>query len=233
MNSNNVIKFPGAGQNRRKEDKPTVTNTVATKEVSLGRQIMGSKNFAAVLILGFVLFTFNLTYSPSEKGEMALKGEGRSLASVQKSSEADLSKEYDFARKLASLELNSSASQNIGRHSTLDDQVRHGVLAGRAYILKHNISDGNLVSIRLQEDESNPAYLLKPTEFLKRYGEWLNKDFESVSPAPEGESVVGDKRVEKYLITTRSGRIFEVTIERDLFNRLTSLFQTEVAANTF
>lgn len=233
MGSNNVIQFPGQGhQGQRPSEEPKKKS--ADKQTSF-RQVLNNKNFIFVLIIGFSLFAFNLKIdsSDSNSSSLASVSEGRGVASVQSTLQEDPSHQYDLARKLASVELRGFRPFSVGRKPSSDDLVRHGVLASKGYIFKRDLENGNVVSIELQADENNPAYLLNPDEFLQEHGDWLNKDFLTVEIDPSGEQVIGDRRLSHYILETKSGRKFKVTIERDLFQRLTSLSQTEVAENSF
>lgn len=225
MGSNNIIQFPG--QKPEKKIKDPKKGLKAEKPVY--KQILENRSFIALSILGFFLFTFNLTFNSHNGDGWVSNGNGRGVASVGPMTKKNLDSEFDFARRLASIDLDSSAAYDIGRHPSMDDEVRYDVLGGRAYILKRDIEGRNLVSIRLQSEENNPVHLLEPIEFLEKYGTWINKDFHHVTRGLEKEKVIGDRIINTFVITTQSGRRFEVTVERDLFQRLTSLAQTEVS----
>lgn len=188
-----------------------------------------------MLIIGFSLFAFNLKIDSLNQSSTGLASlnQGRGVASVQSAIQEDPSHQYDLARKLASVELQRLRPFSVGRKPSSDDQVRHGVLASKGYIFKRDLENGNLISIQLQADENNPAYLLDPQDFLQEYGDWLNKDFLAVEVDQDGEQIIGDRRLSHYILETKSGRKFKIVIERDLFQRLTSLSQTEVAENSF
>lgn len=228
MGSNNVIQFPGQKPEKKIKDPKKSVNS----QKPIYKQILESKSFIALSILGFFLFTFNLTFN-SHTDSFVSNGNGRGVASVGPMSTKNLDHEFDFARRLASIDLDSSAAYDIGRYPSMDDEVRYDVLGGRAYILKRDLDGRNLVSIRLQAEENNPVHLLEPYEFLEKYGTWINKDFHHVSPGLEKEKIIGDRIVNTFVITTQSGRKFEVVVERDLFQRLTSLAQKEVLGKVF
>lgn len=236
MGSNNVIQFPGQGDGRKNADKESLSPTIKVLNASsVLEHASRNKNLVIILILALSLFTFNLKFSSSDvnSANLASLSQGRGLASVQSVSKDDLSAQLNFARQLASMELQESGSSSVGRKPSSYDQVRHGVLANKGYIFKRDLENGNLVSIQLQADENNPAYMLDPESFIEEYGDWLNSDFLSVEPDPAGEQIIGERRLSRYILETRSGRKFKVVIERDLFQRLTLLSQTEVAENSF
>ncbi len=230
MSSNNVIQFPGSGQPGPQRE--------TSKEKTTKRIPLHNKHVVGFLIITFSLFTFNYKFfSDSEGGfaERSSLSSGRKLASIQGGMERYNAKaELAFAKSLASIDLKASVSpEAIGRAPSSDDQIRHGVLASRGYIFKRSLEDGNLVSIELQSDEHNPAYLLDPQDFLTEYGHWVNKDFSSLESIDQEDQIVNDKRISHFLLTTKSGRRFKITVERDLFQRLTTISQTEVDQNSF
>lgn len=242
MGSNNVIKFPGGAAEKSKSQptskaRPPKTPSGADPKNTLKAAVQ-SKPFISAVILGLMTFSFNFMFSANESGIFSSIGSSargpnaRGVASVGPLSNMTAQHQMDLGKMLASTEPLGSF-QAVGRSPSSDDRVRHGVLASRGYVFKRSIESGNLVSIRLQADESNPAYLLNPQDFLREYGEWLNSDFQNVELSEVGEETTGDRRISHYILTTHSGKKYEVKVERDLFQRLTSLDQTEVAGHEF
>src|SRR5690606_35064224 len=111
------------------------------------------------------------------------------------------------------------------------DRVRHGVLASRAYVFQKDIAGGSVVSVKLQSDSDVPAYFLDPESFVAQYGTWLNRDF--LSAELNGEEVTEDQKISHFTIFTKSGDQFALRIERDIYQRLKSISQTQVAGNSF
>lgn len=229
MNSNNVIQFPG----QNPEDKTkSESGTKSVEETKGFKQAFQNKTVIMLLIVGFSMFAFNIGFNKTSSLGSSYKS-SRGLASVNSSTPKDFQAQFDFARKLASVELQNQSSDRVGRHPSSDDQIRHGVLKSKGYILTKNIENGNLISIQLQTDEESPAYLQDPFEFIEEHGAWINKDFLRAYPSPLGETIEGDKRVSQFILETRSGLQYAIRVERDLFQRLTSISQTEVLGHRF
>jgi hypothetical protein len=233
MSSNNVIQFPGGQEKERQEASREVRPTAAPASgASPLKRVLSNKSFLSVLILGLCVFAFNFKFSGPPSQDALSQNEGRGVASVKSISNGlDVELEKELARRLASTTPLSGLTEGLGRSPSSDDRVRHGVLSSRGYIFKRDIAQGYLMSIQLQADEDRPAYLLHPEEFIEDYGRWFNEDFSSVQALSQGEDA--NHLVNHYLLLTHSGKKFEITVERDQFQRLTSLFQTEVADNSY
>ncbi|MAV92148.1 MAG: hypothetical protein CL676_12070 [Bdellovibrionaceae bacterium] len=235
MGSNNVIQFPGGKDPENKKGKPTSEALKAQKNTQkfqpLSQELFQDKKFLSVFAFSFLLVLFNLLVFQGSQGPVLEEGT-RGVASVSEYGLSDVKHQFDLANYLSQTSLDNKEG-DIGRTPSSDDQVRHGVLSSRGYIFQRDLESGNLTSIQLQSDEHHPAYLLNPNEFLNNYGNWLNKDFQSFEALPDQEQIEGDMRVNYFLVTTTSGKTYQVKVVRDMFRRLTSLSQTEVAANAF
>lgn len=230
MSSNNVIQFPGKGDSSPSSKKPA--SPPKNNSGTPVKKALQSKSFLSFSALVLSLLSFNLMFSGSDSSSSSSTMTGRGVASIGEFSFTAVEHQFDLAKMLASGG-DFEGKAELGRAPSSDDQVRHGVLSSRGYIFKKNLSDGYLTSIHLQADETRPAYLLKPKEFVSEYGSWINKDFVSFEPKYPKEQIEGDVRVSYYILTTRTGKKYEVKIVRDMFRRLTSLSQTEVAQNSF
>ena len=230
MGSNNVIQFPGKGSST----PPPKKSSKSSKDVSENpiKDAVQSKSFLAFSALVLSLLSFNLMFSGNGVFEPSPTVGGRGVASVGEFTFTAVEHQFDLAKMLASGQ-DFDEKAELGRSPSSDDQVRHGVLSSRGYIFKKNLANGYLTSISLQADEDKPAYLLEPKEFVSEYGTWINKDLESIEPKFPKEQIEGDVRVSYYILKTRTGKKYEVRIVRDMFRRLTSLSQTEVAQNSF
>lgn len=229
--SSNVIKFPKPSQSAPPSKDPQKAGKQkilpkASKSVAMDKKILG------MLVIAISLFSLNFKFfSASENISHIRTSDGRGVASVQSISNEDRVQQWKLARKLASIEVIDLPDASVGVDPTLEDKVRYGVLANKAYVFQRDNQDGNVISIRLQSENDVPAYLKDPKSFVMDYGRWLNLDFASIEQGEE--EVSGNTRISNFILHTRSGAEYAIRIERDIYQRLKSISQTQVAGNSF
>lgn len=229
-NSNNVIQFPG----RKKEaDAPNATPTAATpapgpapkpkkvKKAKASRKTLAGTVLAVILATGAVN---RYVYSTSEESLDFTSSSSmqRSLASVEKFSwSRDSAWEKKLAEKLASPQVRSIASTQIGRSATMEERLLWGTLEEK-YTVGYKAEDHRIESLLLQDQSSNPAYVLDRQKFLKEFGPLFESNFSSAKLKSVESST--DKTVEAYTLFDKQERVTgEARFELDRHKRLLSL----------
>lgn len=235
-NSNNVIQFPG-----RKKDPETPSNApVASTDASAApskpakKKKKGSRKTLAGTVLAIILATGavnHMAFAPSQQsldltsfnsGSLENSNVQRSLASIEKFSwSRDSAWEKKMAEKLASPQVRSIASTQIGRAATMEERLLWGALEEK-YTVAYKEDDHRIQSLLLQDQASNPAYVLDRQKFLRDFGPLFETSYDSAKLKSVESS--NDKTVESYTIFDKTNRATgEARFELDRHKRLLSL----------
>jgi hypothetical protein len=224
--TNNVLQFPG----RKKEEAPAHT---ATSEASKPAQSAAapkakakrkSKKTLAGTVIAIILATGavnRFAFNNSENLDLSSNGAGRGLASANHSWVRDAKWEREIAEKLASPNLREIASTRIGRSATMEEKLRWGTLEEK-YTINYKAENQRIQTIFLQDETSDPSYILDRVKFLKEYGSLFEDDFKGAKL--KSVESTGEKTVESYTIFDKSDRAKgEARFELDKHKRLISL----------
>ncbi|MGE4133452.1 MAG: hypothetical protein AB7F86_17555 [Bdellovibrionales bacterium] len=134
----------------------------------------------------------------------------------------DATKEMEIAEKLASAQTRSVASSAVGRPATLLENLRWGKLQDTKYTFAYATDRHAIQSILLQDQTSDPSYVLDRAEFLKEFGPLFEQDFGSAKL--KSVEKVGDRTVESYTLFNKDQKAAsEARFELDSHKRLISL----------
>jgi hypothetical protein len=228
-NSNNVIQFPG----RKKEaEAPAGQQPEATQKAPPApkkpKKARASRKTLAGTVLAVILATGAVNryvFSKASDESLDLTSNSnvqRSLASVEKYSwTRDSAWEKQIAEKLASSQVRSLASTHIGRAATVEERLLWGTLEEK-YTVAYKLEDHRIESLLLQDQASNPAYVLDRQKFLKEFGTLFESKFSSAKLKSVESS--SDKTVEAYTLFDKEERATgEARFELDRHKRLLSL----------
>lgn len=226
-NSNNVIQFPG----RKKEDsKPEATMPAnqpaapaspapkAKKRGKASKKTMAGTVLAIILATGAVnRYAFDNSVNSTSGSSM-----GRGLASAEKLTwTRDAQWEREIAEKLASPQVREVASTRIGRSATMEEKLRWGTLEEK-YTINYKTENHGIQAISLQDESTDPSYILDRAKFLKEYGLLFDAEFKAAKL--KSVESTDEKTVESYTIFDRQDRAKgEARFELDRHKRLISL----------
>lgn len=225
---NNVIQFPG----KRKETDASQNETLAPTKAAVaatGRKARKSRKNLGAMVLAVMLGTgavnrFAFDNSNEQSLDIASHAGGaRAIASLERFSwERDAKWEKELAERLASSQVRSVASTNIGRPATQEEKLRWGILEEK-YTINYGADQHKINSILFQNsDESKPAYILDRIQFLNDYGSLFHSTYNSAKLKSVEQS--DQNTIESYTLFDNSNQPKgEVRFELDRHKRLLSL----------
>lgn len=239
--TNNVIQFPGR---KRETDNgkpeasaeapvPSTPAKVAAGKPAAPAKKKASKKTLAGTVLAIVLasgavnkFVFETpvqSYDFVSDSRAVNSSAGRGIASVEQFTWVrDAKWEKEMAENLASAQVRSLASTNIGRPATLEERLRWGTLEDAKYTITYKPDTRQIDSILLQGQSSDPSYILDRVKFLKEYGTLFEAQFESASL--KSVESINEKTVESYTLFDKLHKATaEARFELDRHKRLISL----------
>lgn len=235
-NSNNVIQFPG--RKKDQESAPTASpsqpaapkaaHKKQSKKAKVSRKSLAGTVLAIILATGAVnRYVFSnaqqsLDLTSFNASSVENANVQRGLASIEKFNwSRDSAWEKNLAEKLASPQVRTIASTHIGRSATMEEKLLWGTLEEK-YTVGYKAEDHRIQSLLLQDEGSNPSYVLDRAKFLKEFGPLFESRFESAK-LKSVESSDG-KTVESYTIFDKDNRVTgEARFELDRHKRLLSL----------
>jgi hypothetical protein len=170
---NNIIQFPG----KRKDADESRNETPAPSKAAVGKKVRRApkKNLGA-MIVAVMLLTGAVNrivfHNSDDSADMASYMEGgRAIASLERFNwERDAKWEKELAERLASPQIRSLASTNIGRPATKEEKLRWGILEEK-YTITYTSDQRQINSILFQDaGDGKPSYVLDRVQFLKDYG---------------------------------------------------------------
>lgn len=231
-NNNNVIQFPGRKKEEAKPEANSVANAQeapsAAAEAPTKRKRKSSKKTLAGTVLAVILASgavnryvfetpvYTTEFISTSEGQTA----GRTIASVGKFAR-DARWEKQLAEKLAAATPRDLASTHIGRAATMEEKLRWGTLEEK-YTITYKPENHRIHSILLQDESSDPSYILDRAKFLRDYGPLFESDFESAKLKSVESN--NEKTVEAYTLFDKQKRATsEARFELDRHKRLISL----------